>query len=839
VKIIILLFLSLSLSLFAQNRAEGGIIVQFHANVRSNEMTSFMSSFSSENLQYDRVLSESQNIHLLSFDESAVRGETILDNVRANPSVYLAQFDYILERRNTELIPDDTRFAEMWAMRNTGQSNGVVGEDIKATFAWQRVYGTGNNSNSRQIVVAVLDDGFSINHPDLRFHHLRWCVITNSSNIVSASHGTHVAGTVGARGNNNQGVIGVGWDANFFVLPIRMALSASALNSHAIAAYTWVLDRRIEWNNSGGTQGAFIVATNASWGLDGANPANFPVWAALYNTMGQAGILSTGATSNNANINVDIEGDVPTGFSSPWLISVTNTDRHRVRQGAFGLNSIDLSAPGTSILSTETLTGYSLKSGTSMATPHVAGVIGLMYRAASEELLASYDNNPNELALIFRQLIIDGVDPLPSLAGVTVTGGRLNALNPVLAVIAMGEDLHRTPATLPYSHGFEDTEENDRWVLLNHDQTNKWHIGSAVAHTGTSSLYISNNSGTTNTIASNSTSFVIARRTINFTEAGSHTVSFDWRCVGNGYFHNFRAFFVPTDITLASGNHYGNSGGNNVIPTNWIAISEILNGHSTWQSFLNEDVEIPSAGIYNLVFFWKNDSSGATPQPAAIDNVTITSNLDTEILHTTLSSFTANVIAEQAVSINWITASETNMNGFNVLRQIYCTNHQVSITNAHRVNSNLIPATNTAMTREYSITDYETEGENEYLYWLQTIKIDGTTNVYGPVSVSITKKEVITQLPSTTNILAVYPNPLRKGSTANFDITVKENETATLHIFNIRGQIVKEYTNLQAGHHRLIWNQKDRLNNEVTSGIYFYRITSESKNEVRRLIVIK
>jgi hypothetical protein len=415
--------------LIGQTRVEGSLIVQFRDDARAQR---FISDFASVGLKHDRILSESQTIYSFTFDERSVNTEALLDRVREHPDVYLAQFDYVLEWN--ELIPNDTLFGEMWGLRNTGQEGGIVGEDIKATHAWEHVYGQGNNSNSREIVVAVLDDGFEVNHPDLRLHSLRWNTMTNSSNITAGSHGTHVAGTVGARGNNSTGVIGVAWDENFYVMPIQLS---AAVTTHAIIGYSWVLDRRLEWNASGGTAGAYVVATNASFGIPRANPEDHPVWRALYDTMGQAGILSAVANPNNQNFNVDVEGNVPSSFDSPWMISVTNTDRNRIRHGAFGLNSIDLSATGTDILSTDIQNTYTLKTGTSMATPHVAGTIGLMYRAASEQLLTTWESNHGQLALVFRQKIIDGVDSLPSLTGMTVTGGRLNALNSVLSVIEM------------------------------------------------------------------------------------------------------------------------------------------------------------------------------------------------------------------------------------------------------------------------------------------------------------------------------------------------------------------------------------------------------------------
>ena len=422
--------------LLGQAREHGRLIIQFDSTVRSDEIESFATDFASAEMRHEQALSERFNIHLFSFNEEIVDGDTMLSHVNSSRSTSSVQFDFHLQRRSGELIPNDMRFTEMWAMKNTGQSGGTPGADIKATFAWHHVYGQGNNSNKREIVVAVLDDGFDMNHPDINWHPLRWNVANNSANITSARHGTHVAGTVGAIGDNDIGVVGVAWDIQ--IMAIQMTTASNTLNSHAIAGYNWLLEHRILWNETEGEEGVFIVATNSSWGIDGGTQSQFPVWARMYDYMGEAGILSAVAVANR-NWDVDVVGDAPGSFDSPWLISVTNTTNRDLRNAssAFGVKSVDLGAPGTSILSTLPSSNYGPMSGTSMAAPHVAGVIGLMYRAASEELLQEWDSNPSELALIFRQFIMEGVDPIPALEGMTVTGGRLNARNPVLSVLVM------------------------------------------------------------------------------------------------------------------------------------------------------------------------------------------------------------------------------------------------------------------------------------------------------------------------------------------------------------------------------------------------------------------
>lgn len=181
---------------------------------------------------------------------------------------------------------------------------------------------------------------------------------------------------------------------------------------------------------------------------------------------------------------------------------------------------------------------------------------------------------------------------------------------------------------LPYSTTFADTTDNAKWLLKNGEQTNKWYIGNAVGSGDSLSLYISDNNGLSHSYTGTA-SYVSAYRTFHF-EPGIYRVSFDWICNGVSTTAStatgIRAFLVPTNENIKGGVSYDKTA---MEHTNWIAITEntgnsLLNMSSTWQN-LQQDIYIPQATDYHLLFFWKNGNSAQDFPPAgAIDNVSIT-----------------------------------------------------------------------------------------------------------------------------------------------------------------------------------------------------------------------
>ena len=458
-----LLILLLPALIFSQEQTEfvpGQIIVHLHkqANIQT-----LAENFTNINLVPIKLLSKRMNIWLCEYDQTKIDTEDILFAVRQNSSVKIVQFNHYVKLREDidsgepdhqtsfrQTLPNDPQFGQQWALNNTGQTGGTPDADIDAPEAWD-LYTGGLTALGDEVVIAIVDGGCDLSHQDLplwkNIHEIPnngidddnngyiddydgWNAYNSTGNVPSNSHGTHVSGIAGAIGNNSIGVTGINWVSK--IMPVA---GSSTTESVVVEAYGYVLEMRTRYNETNGDSGAFVVVTNSSFGVDLGQPANYPIWCAMYDSMGVQGILSCAATAN-ANWDIDVVGDVPTACPSDYLISVTNTTHNDVKNSgaAYGLTTIDLGSPGTNILSTLPGNSYGNLTGTSMATPQVAGAVALMIASANNGLIQSYKNNPASVALLFKQFLLDATDPISSLQGITVTGGRLNLYNALLYV---------------------------------------------------------------------------------------------------------------------------------------------------------------------------------------------------------------------------------------------------------------------------------------------------------------------------------------------------------------------------------------------------------------------
>jgi hypothetical protein len=324
--------------------------------------------------------------------------------------------------------PNDSDYAKLWGLKNSGQTGGTSGCDIKAEDAWE--YTTG----SKNVIVAVIDTGVDYNHPDLSANMWMnpgeipgngvdddengfiddvygWNFITGAPNgdpMDDNGHGTHCAGTIGGVGNNGQGVAGVNWNVKIMALKF-LAADGGGSTADAIGCVDYAVQMGAKF-------------TSNSWGGGGFSQALYDAIKAS----GDAGMLFVAAAGNSGSDN-DVSPHYPSSFDLDNIIAVAATDHNDeiASFSCYGATSVDIGAPGVDIYSTypTAFGSYDTLSGTSMATPHVAGAVALIYAA-----------DPTLTADKVKSLLLEYADPVPSLAGKCVTGARLNigAIIPVI-----------------------------------------------------------------------------------------------------------------------------------------------------------------------------------------------------------------------------------------------------------------------------------------------------------------------------------------------------------------------------------------------------------------------
>lgn len=327
--------------------------------------------------------------------------------------------------KDNPLLPNDPMFADQWALNNLGQDGGKKNADISAVKAWEKTKGTD------KVVIAVLDTGVDYTHLDLvsnmwfrpnnvpayKDNELGGFDDTKGFDATTQElpdplddngHGTHCAGIIGAEGDNNQGIAGVNWKVQ--IMPLKfLGRNGYGDVKNAIEAINYAIDRK--------RAGVNIRVISASWGSTQKSKA----LEDAIRKAGEEGILFIAAAGNDGSDN-DKRPHYPSNYNLPNVISVAALDRND-ELASFsnrGVKTVHVAAPGKDILSTWLDGSFREASGTSMATPYVSGVAGL--------ILAK---NPNISVEKLREKILSSVDKLDSLEGKIESGGRINAAKAV------------------------------------------------------------------------------------------------------------------------------------------------------------------------------------------------------------------------------------------------------------------------------------------------------------------------------------------------------------------------------------------------------------------------
>ena len=411
-----------------QNVNKTEVLVRFRAGVTQSTIESIAARL---NDQVEDQIEAVAGLEVIE-DEDGKDAESVVAQYRALPEVEYAEANSEIkldhdDRGRKHLHADDEMFFRQWGLFNSGQNGGAAGADISAMRAWTVTTG------SDQVVVAVIDSGVDYSHPDLANNiWSRPPIIMayrdddltpegpvddihgfnvnedNGDPMDDNGHGTHCAGIIGAEGGNGIGIAGVNW--NVKIMPLKfMNAEGTGTTKDAIEAINYVIDRK--------RAGVNVRIISASWGSTAKSRALEDV----IRKAGEEGILFVAAAGNASSDN-DQNPHYPSSYDLGNVISVAALNRYDelATFSNYGAKSVHIAAPGAEILSTYLQNGFEEKSGTSMATPVVAGVAALVLA-----------QNPKMSVEDLRARLLKSVDQVPSLKGKVSTGGRINAAKAV------------------------------------------------------------------------------------------------------------------------------------------------------------------------------------------------------------------------------------------------------------------------------------------------------------------------------------------------------------------------------------------------------------------------
>lgn len=422
----------LSFALKAQT-IENEYIISTEKEINEDSITIYLKDVVSntQHITIDFIGTSDYPLYLITVEEG-VSNDYIYNALQSMSSIRHIQNNYILHARYSN--PNDSLLGYQWHLTN---------EDYGLNMASGWMYETGgNNLQNKKPVIALLDDGYMLDHTDaasfwvnpdeIPYNNIDddnngfvddihgWNFEYGSNNFNQTVHGTAVMGLAAANTNNGSGIASPNWDAE--ILPLQTDFSSS----NVYQAYAYLYELRKLFNESSGDHGAFISVINNSFGADGMFPSDLPIWCEFFDELGSVGIISTIAVTN-MNVDVDVYGDLPTLCSSEFMVAVGGINQDGELQSGFSYENVDIVAGATNVLSLGVDEPYSYCTGTSFASPQIASLLSVFYSAHCSYISTEMFNSPSTVAMELVQRLYDHISPIQGLSNLIKYSGIPNS----------------------------------------------------------------------------------------------------------------------------------------------------------------------------------------------------------------------------------------------------------------------------------------------------------------------------------------------------------------------------------------------------------------------------